>query len=73
MEMDRLYRIRRYAVSDAADYVYRNREHVRDDGWLWVWTGDDYGSCNSEAHLMCSVATGNKAWFLLSELEGADA
>ena len=73
MEMDRLYRVTSYAVSDAADHVYRNREHVRDNGWLWLWTGDDYGTSNPEAHLMYSVATGSTAWFLRSELEAADA
>lgn len=73
MEPGKLYRVNDYAVSDAADYAYRNRQHVRDDGWLWVWSEDDSGSDNPEAHSMRSVATGRYAWFLTSELEAADA
>jgi hypothetical protein len=73
MEPGKLYRVNDYAVSPQAEYVHRNREHVRDNGWLWVWTGDDRGTSNPEAHSMRSVATGSKAWFLTRELEAADA
>jgi hypothetical protein len=73
MERGKLYRVNNYAVSDAADYARRNREHVRDNGWLWVWTGTTEDQATPEAHSMRSVATGSKAWFLTCELEAADA
>jgi hypothetical protein len=69
LEKGKIYRISGHALDPhQAEFWEINQEIVREDGWLWLWTGEKL----REFYVCLSVATGKEAEFEGRELEAAD-
>ena len=69
LKKGKIYRVSGHALSPyEVTFWSMNREIVREDGWLWVWTGEK----RSDFYVCLSVATGRESEFEEHELEAAD-